>query len=165
MAKTHALLFCLVAGVVSNGCDNKVTGVGRLDGATGQASWGIVADGCDAAATGQVQYDDHDNDVRFHADVLTVQQCLDPVVCLTCVELGFLLTGADYEVTAEYRSTNPADPGSGHAVFCLSDNGEGTKATASDNAMVSVLSGPYALYTNSGPIRGNIQQHECPAAQ
>ena len=165
MAKTHALLFCLVAVVVSNGCDNKVTGVGRLDGATGQASWGIVAEECDVfGANGQIQYDDHDNDVKFHGDVTAVLQC-EVAGCPACVTLGFPL--ADYEVHANYRSTNPAVPGDGQAVFCLTDNGEGTKATASDNAMVSVVDGPlpYLGYINYGPIRGNIQEHECPAAQ
>ena len=169
VAKTHALLFCLAAGVVSNGCD-RVSGVGRLDGVNGQASWGIVADGCDVPGSiGQVQYDDHDEDIKFHADVISVRHCVMPTDCVICdaqrVALGIPITSADYEVLAEYRSTNPAVPGSGQTVFCLTDNGEGTKATASDNGIVSVETGPYAGYLNYGPVRGNIQQHQCPATQ
>lgn len=171
MAKTHALLFCLAVGVVFNGCD-RVSGVGRLDGVNGQASWGIVADSCDVPGSfGQVQYDDHDQDVKFHGDVFSVRQCLTPVDCVTCNalrdDLGFPLNpNSDYEVVAEYRSTNPERPGTGQAVFCLTDNGEGTKATASDNAIVILgATGPYPGYFNYGSIRGNIQQHQCPAAQ
>jgi len=162
VAKKHAVLFCLAAGLVANGCD-RVSGVGRLDGVRGQASWGLVADGCDAGLVkGEVQYDDRDEDVRFHADVLTVTQCMLATDCATCDAFGFTLTGADYQVLAQYRSTNSAEPGSGQAFFCLTDNGEGTNATASDFGIVSVVDGPYAGYLNYGPIRGNIQQHACP---
>ena len=174
MKSAYALLFCTL---IVAGCDrivgDRVTGLGRLDGAHGRASFGFNADNCDPTPTGQVQYDDHDREVKFHGDVVDVRQCnedlADSADCPVCdplrVVLGFPPTGADYEVEVTYRSTNPDDPGEGTAHLCFTDNGEGVNATSSDNSIVSVKTGPprYVGYLNFGPIRGNIQQHECPS--
>jgi len=69
--------------------------------------------------------------------------------------------GPCYEIKIHYRSTNPKEPGEGEAVACVVDNGEGINAISLDNAFIDVVSGPYNGYTNSGPVKGNIQSHEC----
>ena len=168
--KRYAALFCVVVVAVLSGACDRATGGGRLDGANGRASFGFNANGCNIADfSGQVQYNDHDSGAKFNGDVVYARQCIVAEDCPVCdplrISLGFPLTTGDYEVEVAYRSTNPAQPGQGTARFCFTDGGEGSKATVSDNAIVSVESGPYTGYLNYGTIRGNVQQHGCPPGQ
>jgi hypothetical protein len=156
---------CLLAVLSLTACD-RATGGGRLDGVNGRASFGFTADGCNIPDfKGQVQFVDHDNDVKFHGDVVYARQCIVAEDCPVCdplrIALGYPLTFGDYEVEIQYRSTNPADPGSGTARACFTDNGEGVNSTGSDSSIVQVESGPYFGYLNHGTVRGNVQQHAC----
>ena len=162
-----ARLLCNVAltALLAGACD-RATGGGRLDGVNGRASFGFNGDGCDTTNfKGQVQYQDHDGGQKLHGDVTFARQCLVGGDCPVCdplrISLGFPLTLGDYEVTIDYKSTNPAFPGSGTATVCFTDNGEGVNSTGSDTAIIQVHSGPYAGYLNYGSIRGNVQQHKC----
>lgn len=164
--KTSTVLFCLVlTALLLSSCD-RATGGGRLEGVNGRASFGFTGDGCDFPVfKGQVQYNDHDGGQKFNGNVNYARQCLVGGDCPVCdplrISLGFPLTLGDYEVGVDYQSTNPAVPGSGTAILCFTDNGEGANAVASDNAIIQVQSGPYAPYLNYGDIRGNVQQHKC----
>src|SRR5215813_1185887 len=164
--KTSILFVCLVlTALLVTSCD-RATGGGKLNGVNGRASFGFNGDGCDTANfKGQVQYNDQDGGQKLHGDVVYARQCLVDGDCPVCdplrIQLGFPLTLGDYEITVDYRSTNPALDGSGTATVCLTDNGEGANAVDSDSAIIQVQSGPYAGYLNYGSIRGNVQQHKC----
>ena len=166
MKTSTMLFFCLlVTALLITGCD-RVTGGGRLEGVNGRASFGFNADGCGIPDfKGQLQFNDHDGGQKFHGNVAFARQCVVDGDCPVCdplrISLGFPLTTGDYEVTINYDSTNPAQPGSGLATVCLTDNGEGANAVDSDNAIIQIQSGPYAPYLNFGPLRGNVQQHKC----
>jgi hypothetical protein len=59
-------------------------------------------------------------------------------------------------VMGTYTSTNRAYPGSGSASLHVCDNGQGQSGTG-DTFSISLTSGPYAGYSNSGTItHGNI---------
>ena len=164
--KTRTLFVCLaLTALLVSACD-RATGGGKLDGVNGRASFGFNGDGCDTTNfKGQVQYNDQDGGQKLHGDVVYARQCLVGGDCPVCdplrITLGFPLTLGDYEITVDYRSTNPAISGGGTATVCLTDNGEGAKAVDSDSAIIQVQSGPYAGYLNYGSISGNVQQHKC----
>jgi len=164
--KTSTVLFCLVLTALLVGACDRATGGGRLEGVNGRASFGFTGFGCGGTDfKGQLQYQDHDGGQKFNGDVTFARQCLVDGDCPVCdplrIQLGFPLTLGDYEVTIDYKSTNPAFPGNGIATACFTDNGEGAKAIDSDTAIIQVQSGPFAPYLNHGSIRGNVQQHKC----
>ena len=165
MKISRILFIVALAALLSTACD-RATGGGKLNGANGRASFGFTGDGCDTTNfKGQLQYQDQDGGQKLHGDVVFARQCLVGGDCPVCdplrIQLGFPLTLGDYEVTVDYRSTNPAIPGNGTATVCFTDNGEGAKAVDSDSAIIQVQSGPYAGYLNYGSIQGNVQQHKC----
>lgn len=51
--------------------------------------------------------------------------------------------------------------GSGIALVCVRDNGEGFNATSSDSMYIKVKSGPFDGYFSKGTVQGNIQAHAC----
>lgn len=159
-----ARVFVAAASVVIAGCAGKVTGGGSLIGTAGHGSFGVTADSCGKTTKGQFEYVDHDSVVKLHGDVVGAGQCVAGLTTCDCQALvpGFGLGFADYEIDSEYRSTNPQVPGGGHVIACVSDNGEGSKATGADNASIHVVSGPFTGYNNIGYVQGNIQQHKCP---
>mgnify|MGYP003348044411 CR=1 FL=1 len=61
----------------------------------------------------------------------------------------------------DYRSTNPKKPGSGVAIACLKDNGEGVNKIAGDQVALFAISGVYAGYISAGTVRGNVQSGVC----
>src|SRR5215813_9264726 len=165
MKLSMVLFVVALTALLVTSCD-RATGGGRLDGANGRASFGFNGDGCDTTNfKGQVQYQDQDGGQKFHGSVSYARQCLAGGDCPVCdplrITLGFPLTLGDYEIAVDYRSTNPDFPGSGTATLCVTDNGEGANAVASDSAIIQISSGPYAPYLNYGSIRGNVQQHKC----
>ncbi len=85
------------------------------------------------------------------------------VGCGLCVvALGTPLPPKTYGFDVNYSSTNTAYPGSGVASVCVVDNGQGSKASAKDFAIIAVESGPYQGYANSGLVQGNISGTTCP---
>ena len=108
--------------------------------------------------------------MAFNGAVLEAGKCVSPSVtaqldfaCVVCA-VNFPGLPADGFVV-DYRSTNPnvADTLPVQtAVACVTDNGEGTKATSADFGRIFVINGPYSGYTNSGPVKGNIQEQNCP---
>lgn len=155
------LVVCSVLLVA--GCAGKVTGGGSLIGSAGRGTVAVNADSCGDAPKGQFQYVDDDANVRLHGTVVGAGQCVAGLTTCDCQALvpGFGLGSADYEIVADYRSADLHNAGSGQVIACVSDNGEGSKATGIDNASIHVISGPFAGYNNVGIVRGNVQQHEC----
>ncbi len=92
-------------------------------------------------------------------EVLGDQDCLNSVPACNV-----------YVVKVDYRSTNPAVPGTGTAFACVLDRGEGANAATTDEVgLLAALDGPYApsglfgagAYVNAGFVQGNIQAHSC----
>ncbi len=160
-------------------CPGRVTGGGILGGLNGRDTIAVTGDSCGATTKGEFEYVAHVSEVKMHGDVVGVTQCVATGVdqngnlittCPQCQALSTLLNpsgqtfglgAADFEVDVSYRSTNPAFPGNGQALACVSDNGQGSKSTGPDVAFVQVVSGPFAGYTNFGDVQGNIQHHKC----
>ena len=96
----------------------------------------------------------------MNGTVVAVTPCNGSCQLLSCPDDSF-------EVEVEYRSTNPRYPGTGTALACVVDNGEGANAPA-DKAIIKVKDGPqggpYAGYSNEGPVQGNVQFHTCTCA-
>ncbi len=160
-------MFALVAVVGVSGCaPGKVTGGGWIPSASGdpgdKANFGFNAAQCDPdAIRGQFNY--HDQNAPLFAAGGGVKMN-GPVVAPGGLCVAFPPCGCpagSYWITVEYGSTNPNFPGDGVAVACVTDNGEGINATSADMGSISVTSGPYTGYFNSGPVQGNIRAHDC----
>ena len=183
MSKSQLLAIAIVTGLGLSGCavPGKVTGGGSMPSASGipgeKATFGFKAEQCDftVAASGQYNYRDDaapgfPGGVAFNGAVLEAGKCVSPSVtaqldfaCVVCA-VNFPGLPADGFVV-DYRSTNPnvADTLPVQtAVACVTDNGEGTKATSADFGRIFVINGAYSGYTNSGPVKGNIQEQNCP---
>ena len=171
-----ALLAILgIAGLYGCGVPGKVTGGGFLENCDGsKANFGFNASSCDGYITGQFNYIDINapfgDGVKMNGKVVDAAECVDPDLCNSTIECGYcksLMKGYNgdlervYQVTVDYRSTNPRYRGKGKAIACVADNGEGINAVAPDLAAIKVTSGPYKGYFNAGPIQGNIQAHDC----
>lgn len=161
------LLLVLSPLLIATTCPSKVTGGGSIDGNAGRATIAFNGDSCGATPKGELQYVDHDSGVKFHGTVTDVNQCgvqADGSSNCVCHDLNpaFGLGASDIEIDGFYRSTNPSTEGGGSFVACVSDNGEGSKKSAADAALIYVVDGPYAGYTNSGTVQGNVQMHKCP---
>ena len=70
----------------------------------------------------------------MNGTVVAVTPCNGSCQLLSCPDDSF-------EVEVEYRSTNPRYPGTGTALACVVDNGEGANAPA-DKAIIKVKDGP-----------------------
>ena len=66
-----------------------------------------------------------------------------------------------YGISFWFESTNPRYPGSGMGVACITDNGQGKKATAKDNLVIIIGQGQYYDYINQGSVKGNIGSEPC----
>ncbi|HET6469975.1 MAG TPA: hypothetical protein VFG43_16495 [Geminicoccaceae bacterium] len=147
----------------------KVTGGGTLPGkVAGKANLGFNGESCSGSVVGQFTYADTKSGVKMNGDVVEAVECLDyedqstdvaPAFCAATCLPAVGLPAYGFEVN--YRSTNPKQPGSGQAIACVVDNGQGVKATSADEVVLVVVTGPFAGYLNQGPIKGNIKSHGC----
>jgi len=158
-----------VALVALNGCGGKdptqftaamMTGGGWIpsgDKVAGhKANFGFNAAQCAPGEfSGHFNYHDKYLGVKMVGTVIGAKICGNGVTC----ESG--CPADSIEVTMEYRSTNPKDPGAGLALACLQDHGEGANAPQEDQGRIKVTTGPFAGYENRGPVQGNIQEHTC----
>jgi hypothetical protein len=183
MRKTQLLGIAILMGFGLSGCavPGKVTGGGSMPSASGvpgeKANLGFKAEQCalDVVASGQYNYRDDrapgfPGGVALNGAVLEAGECVSPNPSLPLDFACFVCTHnfpglPAYGFVVDYRSTNPNVPdilpAGQTAVACVTDNGEGVKATSADFGRIFVQTGPYAGYNNSGPIKGNIQRHEC----
>jgi hypothetical protein len=143
------------------GCVAKYTGGGFLASAepSGTANFGFKADSCDAFEVqeggvstwydikGKFNYVDRNAGVRMNGDFIYFQESFYGV-CKGFAKLS-------------YRSTLPGESGTGFAIVCITDNGEGANAEESDTLWIYILDGPFGGYENGGDVQGNIQEHEC----
>jgi len=172
--KTRNDLLAMAAVTVAvalSGCSQqpgKVTGGGWIPSSSGvaddKANFGFNADSCDGSVHGHFNYHDKEatafqpGGVKMNGPVIESGLCSaipdpnsPPCVCAE----------GEYEVEVAYRSTNPRFPGTGTAIACVKDNGEGL-GTTDTAGVLAVTTGPYTGYSNSGPVQGNIQAHSCP---
>ena len=66
-----------------------------------------------------------------------------------------------YGVSFWFESTNPRYRGTGTGVACMTDNGQGSKATDDDKLVIIIGPGQYEGYINQGSIKGNIGSEPC----
>lgn len=66
-----------------------------------------------------------------------------------------------YGVGFDFTSTNPAYPGRGTGVACMTDNGQGKKAIDKDKVVLILGIGQYEGYINQGSVQGNISSAPC----
>jgi hypothetical protein len=176
------VLTALVASVVMVGCSpwggpGKVTGGGWIeagDAGSEKANFGFNASSCEAyevcdgvyaGFTGNFNFNDmtdpltYAGGVKMNGKVTGAVECLKAKEdCKYCFEDS---TDGDYMIEVSYRSTNPLMRGTGKALVCVRDNGEGFNATDSDSIWIKVKSGPFDGYRSSGAVQGNIQAHTC----
>lgn len=70
--------------------------------------------------------------------------------------LGEFGDDCNYYALLEYVSVNPDHPGEGKAVICFGEKSEMTAADVYGDIWVSVQSGPFVGYENTGPVYGNM---------
>lgn len=88
----------------------------------------------------------------------------------SCPLLGGASTAPVKFFVAIYTSTNKRYPGEGLVWGCVQDNGQGKNASFKDKAVLIVPTdvpaasdnGPYAGYSNSGSVQGNVATYACP---
>lgn len=145
------------------GCTSptKATGGGQITAYSSyeseSASFGFNGTSCEGPVTGQFQFSDKsfriDGGIKFHAQVTDTYFCEDFFFgCGDCID-------GEAVVEADYKSTNPFFPGSGEAVICLTDGGQGADGT--DTAFVKLYGGPFSGYAIGGTVGGNVQDHGC----
>lgn len=169
---------CMISSLIFlAGCSvpGKVTGGGKIVGTnTGIANFGFNADSCEGFVTGRFDFHDKEangfeNGIKMNGAVTDAGKCAeqdDPnavenTYCETSYYENNLGCIEGYIVDVNYQSTNPLHPGSGAAVACVIDNGEGINSTVADAVWLHVSSGPYRGYYNKGSVQGNIQAHSC----
>jgi hypothetical protein len=184
-----ALIFsgCAKPGAVTGGgwmpsqaCPGDLCGDDECDS---KANFGFNASTCDSepgcgsySIVGHFNYIDrdavgYDGGVKMNGFVVEAAECVDfypgaEVECSFCKEAVYDEYGCPdcervYYVKVNYRSTNPRYRGTGVAIACVADNGEGINAITADMAFVKAIEGPFDGYYNYGPVQGNIQAHEC----
>ena len=166
MQKTKLLsvMATLALALVMMGCERptKATGGGRIDAHSSYnmsdvANFGFNGHSCEGPVQGQFQFSDMsiriDGGVKFHATVTDSSICED--IFFGCADCSY----GEVKIEADYDSTNPERPGSGAAVVCLTDGGEGADTT--DTAFVKLNGGPFNGYSLAGVVRGNVQDHGC----
>ena len=156
-----------------------VTGGGWLPSADrvsgDKANFGFNAQQCDLSqpGTGHFNYNDHHASgfqplgVDINGSILDVGLCVPPfngstitTACTVCESI-FGNTSNLYGIDESYTSKNPNFRGTGTAVVCAIDNGEGFHAKDDEIAVV-IGSGPFTGYSNVGQSEGNIQAQLCP---
>lgn len=80
----------------------------------------------------------------------------------SCPLLGGASSAPVKFFVAIYTSTNSRYPGEGLVWGCVQDNGQGHNAAFKDQAILIVPEGPYAGYSNSGSVQGNVATYACP---
>ncbi len=83
----------------------------------------------------------------------------------SCPLLGGASSAPVKFFAAIYTSTNSRYPGEGFVFGCVQDNGQGHNAPFKDKAILVVPespNGPYAGYSNSGSVQGNVATYACP---
>lgn len=149
-----------------------------------KANFGGFFDACDLDnPSGHVTYHDKyasDGEVRLEGLVREAAECVDfgldgvELGCLRCQEwveeatgeelLNFPGNGYLGYARIRYRSQDlrkfdPSD--NGIAYICVADFGEGANAFDDDFLLLNVMTGPYSGYRNFGPVKGNINHHDC----
>lgn len=133
-----------VVGLMAAGCTSKVTGAGSLRGLGGdRAIFTASFDSCKGIdhAQGGFLYKDKNNDVSVKGDLVAISY-----------------------------PHNSKQPGSGVAILCIRDGGEGKKADSADFVAIGLWrnldgfpgSGPF--HANAGTLQGNMQSHDCSSA-
>lgn len=138
----------------------------------GKATFTFSGDSCNGSLEGSVNYHDmaENPSVKLvSTDIIETGLCIVDIgvpsdLCATCAEtFGFLESGEGpvYAAAFHYRSTNPSEPGTGTAIICVQDNGEGHNVIDKDLAAILVSDGPFTGYQNSGKVSGNVQAGSC----
>ncbi len=177
MNNRMVMVAAAVVGFAAVGCNSKVTGGGSLRGLDGdRATFTANFDSCKGIdqAQGGFLYKDKNSDVSVKGDLVYISAPL-PGWCDFVGGLGVngVNGGAasiSYMAVARWESRNPKQPGSGTALLCVRDAGEGKKADSADFVAVGLwrdvdglggfLTSP-PFHTNSGTLQGNIQSHDC----
>ena len=145
----------------------EVSGGGWLTTDRGKANFGFSASNCEDPANPTGTFNFHDKTapgfvggVKINGEVVNVGQCTLDAGCKPEEQPDLECPKGGYVVQVTYTSTNPRLPGTGTAVACLVDNGEGINGTG-DLAGLIVGDGPFEGYQVRGTIKGNIQAHLC----
>ena len=147
------------------------------------ANFGGFFDACDLENTyGHVTYHDKYStlgEVRLEGLVEDAAECVETgdegdFDCTRCREWVEEATGEELVDFAEgaflgyakirYRSQDMKNfdaSENGVAYACVADFGEGAGAPDDDHLLMRVTTGPYAGYTNFGPVKGNIGHSGC----
>ncbi|WP_341501269.1 hypothetical protein [Gallaecimonas sp. GXIMD4217] len=174
-------LVLLAAITALAGCeklDGKVTAGGTLNslGGNGKAVFTVNAQRCNGKPVkGHANFQDKtaidwqaQGGVSFNARVTDAGLCGDDIPLDDGIPVCDLDCGpGQYQVDFDYRSTNPALPGEGSGIVCLMDTGEGVNRSYDTHGIINLLridSGPFSGYANMGSMSGNVQAHDCPAA-
>ena len=150
MRRIGAVVGIVVLAFVFSDCARKFTGGGDL----GTAEFEFVYKVQNSNGTGKAQGFYHDKSavigqtpvpVRFKFNGILSSQTQGPDHCIQGT-LGYISQDKDY-------------PGSGAVDVQGCDNGEPSGPSNGDTLTVTVTSGPYTGYTNSGTVKGNLQAH------
>ena len=165
-----------VVGLTAAGCNSKVTGGGSLQGLGGdRATFTANFDSCKGIdhAAGGFLYKDKNSDVSVKGDLVAISYPLNGECAFVdgigagSPILGGGSGGVSYMAVATWESRNPKQPGSGVAILCIRDGGEGKKADTADFVAIGLWrnldgfpgSGPF--HANAGTLKGNMQSHDC----
>jgi hypothetical protein len=181
MKRFIALSASLTCVLLASGCSYsidgqmKYTGGGTMNssGGTGKANLNVNADTCGDEPKGRIKYSDstaidflNNGGVSLDATILKSGICSatgeissDPAdQILECDCPGWPA------VKADYTSTNPKLPGTGRLLACFYNaKSDGSQSFESEMLVqqVTLKTGPYAGYKNSGTLSGNITQASC----
>jgi hypothetical protein len=158
--KAFKIICAVLLTMALTGWAGMFTGGGWIDGESGgKANFGFNANSYDYNpftgddVTGHFNHYDKMAGVKMNGTIVKFKKCPRYRDCdAPC----------DYWAEVEYRSTMPGDRGTGMAIMCAHDGGEGANTAEVDEVAMYVLSGPFEDYFNAGEVHGNLQSHECP---
>ena len=148
----------VLVALAMSGCASQFTGGGWIPSSTGgtNANFGFtykVTNTSTGAGQLSGSYADRDASgtpvVKFSFDGAASPASGGPDSCI--------------DTLFNYRSTNPARPGTGQGELTACDNGQsgGPQPNSLDNVSISISSGPYSGYYNSGDLQGgNLSSHK-----
>ena len=153
----------IVAAVEANLIDvTKVTGGGWLPSASedgGKANLGFVINTCDPAKP-KGNFNFHDLNYTPSVKAKSKIDGLYPPESEECLlvdgtDLAETCTGATQALAVfDYKSKNKKDaPGTGKACVCMD--------SLNFDMQITFISGPFDGYSNSGSLKGNINNHGC----